>query len=35
MSYDPMIRAIEDVIAKIEVGEISEFDLETDMVDSF
>ncbi|WP_158509883.1 hypothetical protein [Pseudodesulfovibrio indicus] len=35
VSYAPMIRAVEDVIAKIEAGDISEFDLETDMVDSF
>lgn len=35
MALDPTIVAVESVIAKIEVGDISEFDLETEMVDSF
>jgi len=35
MALDPTIVAIESVIAKIEAGNISELNLETDMVDSF
>ena len=35
MALDPTIISIESVIAKIEAGDISELDLETDLVDSF